>query len=206
MKLAAEDMKRTTMELGGHGPVLVFDDVEVDRVLDVPMVAGQIPQLRARSASARPASSSQEDVFDEVRRDGSSSAPQGVKVGDGLDPATQMGPMANPRRPDAMERLIGDAIAARRHARCGGSRIGNQGFFFAPTVLSNVPLDAADHERGAVRSRRHPQPVRGEADMIEEANRLPYGLAAYAWTADSPSARSASHARSNRAWSASTPT
>ena len=104
----------------------------------------------------------QEDVFERFR-DGFVERAKAVKVGDGLDDGTQMGPMANPRRPEAMERLIGDASAKGAKLRTGGERIGNQGFFYAPTVLSEVPLDAADHERGAVRPGRADQPVRGRA-------------------------------------------
>ncbi|HTU10749.1 MAG TPA: NAD-dependent succinate-semialdehyde dehydrogenase [Allosphingosinicella sp.] len=182
MKLAADDMKRTTMELGGHGPVLVFDDVEVDRVLDVMTPAkyrnsGQVCVSPTRFIV-------QEDVFDSFVA-GFTARVKTIKVGNGLDPDTQMGPMANPRRPDAMERLIGDAVARGGTLHTGGERIGNQGYFYAPTVLSNVPLDAEIMNEEPFGPVAILNPHRGEEDMIAEANRLPYGLAAYAWTADS---------------------
>jgi succinate-semialdehyde dehydrogenase/glutarate-semialdehyde dehydrogenase len=182
MKLAAEDMKRTTMELGGHGPVLVFDDVEVDKVLDVMAPAkyrnaGQVCVSPTRFIV-------EEDIFDDFVA-GFTERVKGIRVGDGLDPATQMGPMANPRRPDAMERLIGDAVAKGGTLHTGGERIGNQGYFYAPTVLSNVPLDAAIMNEEPFGPVAILNPYGGEAAMIEEANRLPYGLAAYAWTRDS---------------------
>ena len=182
MKLAADDMKRTTMELGGHGPVLVFDDVEVDRVLDVMAPAkyrnaGQVCVSPTRFIV-------EEDIFDEFVA-GFTDRVKGIKVGDGLDPETQMGPMANPRRPDAMERLIGDAVAKGGILHTGGERIGNQGYFYAPTVLSNVPLDAAIMNEEPFGPVAILNPYGGERAMIEEANRLPYGLAAYAWTRDS---------------------
>jgi len=182
MKLAADDMKRTTMELGGHGPVLVFDDVEVDRVLDVMAPgkyrnAGQVCVSPTRFIV-------EEDIFDDFVS-GFTERVKTIKVGDGLDPATQMGPMANPRRPDAMERLIGDAVAKGGILHTGGERIGNQGYFYAPTVLSNVPLDAAIMNEEPFGPVAILNPYGGERAMIEEANRLPYGLAAYAWTTDS---------------------
>jgi succinate-semialdehyde dehydrogenase/glutarate-semialdehyde dehydrogenase len=182
MKLAAEDMKRTTMELGGHGPVLVFGDVEVDRVLDVMAPAkyrnaGQVCVSPTRFIV-------EEDIFDAFVA-GFTDRVKGIRVGDGLDPATQMGPMANPRRPDAMERLIGDAVAKGGILHTGGERIGNQGYFYAPTVLSNVPLDAAIMNEEPFGPVAILNPYGGERAMIEEANRLPYGLAAYAWTRDS---------------------
>ena len=180
-KLAAEDMKRTTMELGGHGPVLVFDDADVDTVLNT-MVPGKY-----RNAGQVCVSPTRfivnENVFDRFR-DGFVERAKTIKVGNGLDPESQMGPMANPRRPDAMERLIGDAVARGGKLGTGGERIGNQGFFYAPTVLSEVPLDADIMNEEPFGPVAILNPFGSDDDMIAEANRLPYGLAAYAWTND----------------------
>jgi succinate-semialdehyde dehydrogenase / glutarate-semialdehyde dehydrogenase len=181
MKLAADDMKRTTMELGGHGPVLVFDDVDVDQVLDTVVPhkyrnAGQVCVSPTRFIV-------QDGVYDAFR-DGFIERAKAIKVGNGLEDGVQMGPMANPRRPEAMERMIGDAVAKGAKLGCGGERIGNQGYFFAPTVLSDVPLDAEimnEEPFGPVAILNR---FGTEADMIAEANRLPYGLAAYSWTKD----------------------
>jgi succinate-semialdehyde dehydrogenase/glutarate-semialdehyde dehydrogenase len=180
-KLAAEDCKRTTMELGGHGPVLVFDDVDVDQVLDVMAPAkyrnaGQVCVSPTRFIV-------QEDVFERFR-DGFAERAGRIAVGDGLDAATQMGPMANPRRPDAMERLIGDATAKGATLHTGGERIGNRGFFYKPSVLSEIPLDADIMNEEPFGPVALINPFADEDAMIAEANRLPYGLAAYAWTAD----------------------
>jgi succinate-semialdehyde dehydrogenase/glutarate-semialdehyde dehydrogenase len=180
-KLAAEDMKRTTMELGGHGPVLVFDDADLDKALDTLVTskfrnAGQVCVSPTRFIV-------QQNVFERFR-DGFVQRAEAITVGDGLDPATKMGPMANPRRPEAMDRLIGDATAKGAVLHTGGRRIGNRGYFYAPTVLSEVPLDAEimnDEPFGPVALIN---PYRDEDAMIAEANRLPYGLAAYAWTRD----------------------
>jgi succinate-semialdehyde dehydrogenase / glutarate-semialdehyde dehydrogenase len=180
-KLAADDMKRTTMELGGHGPVLVFDDVDVNQVLDTVVPhkyrnAGQVCVSPTRFIV-------QEGVFNKFR-DGFIERAKAIKVGNGLDDGIQMGPMANPRRPDAMERMIGDAVAKGAKLGCGGERIGNQGYFYAPSVISEVPLDAEimnDEPFGPVAIIN---PFGDEQSMIAEANRLPYGLAAYSWTND----------------------
>ena len=85
------------------------------------------------------------------------------RVGNGLEEGVQMGPMANPRRPEAMERLIGGAVRAGARLHTGGRRIGTQGYFYAPTVLSEIPLERRHHERGAVRPGRAHQslPHRG---------------------------------------------
>ena len=180
-KLAADNMLRTTMELGGHGPVLVFDDVDVDRVLDVAVAgktrnAGQVCVSPTRFIV-------QEDVFERFR-DGFAERAKAVKVGDGLLEGTQMGPMANARRPEAMERLIGNAKDKGATLDSGGNRIGNRGFFFEPTVLSEVPLEADVMNEEPFGPVALINPYKGEDEMIAEANRLPYGLAAYAWTND----------------------
>ena len=180
-KLAADNMLRTTMELGGHGPVLVFDDVDVDHVLDVAVAgkyrnAGQVCVSPTRFIV-------QENVFERFR-DGFAERAQKVKVGDGLAEGTQMGPMANKRRPEAMDRLIGNAKDKGAKLNAGGSRIGNQGFFFQPTVLSEVPLEADIMHEEPFGPVALINPYKGEDEMIAEANRLEYGLAGYAWTND----------------------
>jgi succinate-semialdehyde dehydrogenase/glutarate-semialdehyde dehydrogenase len=181
MKLAAENMLRTTMELGGHGPVLVFDDVDVDQVLDVAVPgkyrnAGQVCVSPTRFIV-------QENVFEKFR-EGFAERMKAVKIGDGLHDGIQMGPMANARRPEAMERLIGNARDKGAKLHTGGNRIGNQGFFFEPTVLSEIPLDADVMSEEPFGPVALINPYRGEDEMIAEANRVPYGLAGYAWTND----------------------
>ena len=181
MKLAADDMKRTTMELGGHGPVLVFDDVDVDTVLDTMVTAkyrnaGQVCVSPTRFIV-------QQDVFDRFRT-GFVERAKAIKVGNGLDDGVKMGPMANPRRPDAMERMIGDAVGRGGKLLTGGERIGNQGYFYAPSVLTDVPIDAEIMNEEPFGPVAILNPFAREDDMIAEANRLPYGLAAYSWTKD----------------------
>lgn len=180
-KLAADNCIRTTMELGGHGPVLVFGDADIDRALDTMVTskyrnAGQVCVSPTRFIV-------EESVFDRFR-DGFVERVKAIRVGNGLDEGAQMGPMANARRPEAMERLIGDATARGAKLLAGGERVGNAGFFYAPSVLSEIPLDAAVLNEEPFGPVALLNPFRGEAAMIEEANRLPYGLAAYAWTQD----------------------
>jgi succinate-semialdehyde dehydrogenase/glutarate-semialdehyde dehydrogenase len=93
--------------------------------------------------------------------------------------------MANPRRPDAMERMIGGAKASGGKLGTGGERIGNQGYFYAPSVLSEVPLDAEIMNEEPFGPVAILNPFGTEEAMIAEANRLEYGLAAYSWTNDS---------------------
>jgi succinate-semialdehyde dehydrogenase/glutarate-semialdehyde dehydrogenase len=180
-KLAAENMQRTTMELGGHGPVLVFDDADFDKALATAVGGkyrncGQVCVSPTRFIV-------QESVFEKFR-DGFIEGARRVVVGDGLAEGTTMGPMANARRPEAMERLIGNALQKGAKLGAGGERIGNRGFFYAPSVLSEIPLDADIMNEEPFGPVALINPFKGEDDMIAEANRLPYGLAAYAWTGD----------------------
>ncbi len=180
-KLAAEDLKITTMELGGHGPVLVFKDADIETALDT-MVgnkfrnAGQVCVSPTRFLV-------EEDVFEKFR-DGFVERAEKVKVGNGFDDGVQMGPMANDRGPDGIQKKLGDAKEKGAKLLTGGERIGNQGYFHAPTVLSEVPIDAEIMNEEPFGPVALINPMAGEDAMIEEANRLPYGLAAYAWTND----------------------
>jgi succinate-semialdehyde dehydrogenase/glutarate-semialdehyde dehydrogenase len=181
MRLAADDVKRTTMELGGHGPVLIFADADIDAALN--MVVGGKMRNAGQVCIAPTRFIVEESVFDKFA-DGFVARAAAVTVGDGFDPDVQMGPMANARRPLAMEHLVADALAHGAKMPIGGARIGARGFFFAPTVLTDVPQSSIimnDEPFGPVAIINR---FADENAMLTEANRLPYGLAAYAWTQD----------------------
>ncbi|KLI65275.1 NAD-dependent succinate-semialdehyde dehydrogenase [Aurantiacibacter marinus] len=180
-KMAADDLKIATMELGGHGPVLVFNDSDLTKVLDTMVAnkfrnAGQVCVSPTRFLI-------EEDIFDKFR-DGFVERAKALTVGNGMDKGTDMGPMANARGLDNIAKLIANAQDKGANLLTGGERIGNQGFFFQPTVLSEVPLDSDIMNNEPFGPVAILNAMPGEAAMIEEANRLPYGLAAYAWTND----------------------
>ena len=181
MRLAADNMLRTTMELGGHGPVLVFDDADLQRALDT-----VVPHKyrNAGQVCVSPTRFIVEDGLFERFRDGFVERAKAIRVGNGLEDGTQMGPLANPRRPEAMDRMIGQAVERGATLHCGGHKLGNQGYFYAPSVLSDVPLDAEIMNEEPFGPVALINRYADEAAMIAEANRLPYGLAAYAWTQD----------------------
>jgi succinate-semialdehyde dehydrogenase/glutarate-semialdehyde dehydrogenase len=177
--LAGAHMKRATMELGGHAPTIVFDDADIDiasRILAASKLrnAGQVCISPTRFLV-------QEPVYDQFV-DKFIAHIKAAKVGDGLAPDTQMGPMANPRRIQAMETFIGDAVKHGGELKTGGNRIGNKGNFFEPTVLTNVPKDARIMNEEPFGPVAVISPFRGFDDVVEEANRLPFGLASYAYT------------------------
>ena len=184
--LAGTHMKRATMELGGHAPSIVFDDADVDLAVSILKAnkqrnAGQVCVSPTRFLV-------QEGVYEDFVgkfTDGMSA----IKVGDGLDSDSQMGPMANPRRITAMEDFIGDAVQKGANLRTGGKRIGNKGNFFEPTVLTDVPLDAKIMNEEPFGPVAVIAPFKGFDDVVAEANRLPYGLAAYAYTGSGKTAQ-----------------
>ena len=180
-KLAAEGLKKATMELGGHGPVLVFDDMDVDTVLD------QMVPAKYRNAGqvcVSPTRFIVQDSIYEKFRDGFAARAKAIQVGNGFEDGTQMGPMANARRPDTIESMIADAKDKGAQLLAGGERIGNQGFFYAPSVLADLPLDAEIMNEEPFGPVALINRYADEDAMLEEANRLQYGLAAYAWTQD----------------------
>ena len=179
MKLAADTMMKTTMELGGHGPVLVFDDCDLDKTLDLLVAhkfrnAGQVCVAPTRFHI-------QQGIYDRFAAGFAERAAR-LKVGDGMAADTQMGPMANPRRPEAIEALVDDARDAGARVLAGGTRGGGDGFFFAPTVLADVPLGARAMNEEPFGPIALLHPFATIEDAIAEANRLPFGLAAYCFT------------------------
>jgi succinate-semialdehyde dehydrogenase / glutarate-semialdehyde dehydrogenase len=182
VKLAADGMKRTTMELGGHAPVLVFDDVDVEQVLDQSVFA------KYRNAGQVCVSPTRfyvhEKIYDRFVA-GFAARARALRVGDGLSETTQMGPLAHARRVDVMESLLRDAREQGAQFHTGGSRLGSQGFFWQPTVLSDVTNDARIMNEEPFGPVAIINPFSDFDSVIQQANRLPYGLAAYAFTRSS---------------------
>ena len=184
MKLAADDMKRITLELGGHAPVLIFDDCDLDKTLDM-----VVPQ-KFRNAGQVCVSPTrfyvQEAIYDAFLK-GFAERTANVKIGDGLVADTKMGPLANARRPDAIERLVNDAEAKGARVLTGGHRgpvssHENGGFFFQPTLLGDVPVTADIMNEEPFGPVAVTAKFKDFDEAIEQANRLPFGLAAFAFT------------------------
>ncbi|WP_349370610.1 NAD-dependent succinate-semialdehyde dehydrogenase [Salinarimonas sp.] len=177
--LAGAHMKRATMELGGHAPAIVFQDADVQKALSVLSAnkyrnAGQVCIAPTRFLV-------HEAVYDRFV-DGFVDISKNLAVGNGLDPEVKMGPLAHARRIEAMESLVADAVDKGATLKTGGKRIGNQGYFYEPTVFVDVPKDARimnEEPFGPVASISR---FSSDEEAFEEANRLPYGLAAYAYT------------------------
>jgi succinate-semialdehyde dehydrogenase/glutarate-semialdehyde dehydrogenase len=177
--LAGKHMKRVSMELGGHAPVIVCEDA------DVALAVKSAGAAKFRNAGQVCISPTRFLVHESVRQEFAHAMAEharGLRVGDGLAEGTQMGPLANPRRLTAMAEIHEDAVAKGATVLTGGKRIGEAGNFWEPTVLADVPLDARlfnDEPFGPVAG------IRGFTTLdeaIAEANRLSFGLAGYAFT------------------------
>lgn len=185
-KLAADTLKRCTMELGGHSPVIVFDDADVEKALNV---MGGFKFRNAGQVCISPTRFYvQENVYSKFV-DGFAERAQAQKVGNGLEKGVTMGPLIAARRMEVMEDFTSEAVGAGASLKTGGERIGNQGNFWAPTILSDVPDNAKIMVEEPFGPIAPVAPFKGMDDVLERANSLPFGLAAYVWTADGRKAK-----------------
>jgi succinate-semialdehyde dehydrogenase/glutarate-semialdehyde dehydrogenase len=178
-EMAGRHMKPAIMELGGHAPVIVCDDVDPAATAGTSVIgksrnAGQVCVAPTRFFV-------QESIYEQFAQTFAEKATQ-LKIGNGLDPSIQMGPLANARRIDAMETLVADAKARGARVLAGGHRIGNRGYFFPLTVLADLPDDARAMNEEPFGPLALVNPVKTLDEAIEKANSLPYGLAGYAFT------------------------
>lgn len=178
-ELAARHLKPSIMELGGHAPVIVCEDAD-------PVMAAQASVIgKTRNSGQVCVSPTRFYVHERIYKsfiDTVTEKGNAVKVGDVLDPATQMGPLANERRVATMERLIADATSKGARVLCGGSRLTNRGYHFPLTALADVPDDACAMQEEPFGPLALISPVRTLDEAIDKANALPFGLAAYAFT------------------------
>jgi succinate-semialdehyde dehydrogenase/glutarate-semialdehyde dehydrogenase len=177
--MAGQHMKRMTMELGGHAPVIVFNDA------DISLAAKTMAASKFRNAGQVCVSPTrflvQEDVFNEFVDQFVLHAEK-LKVGNGMEAGITMGPLANPRRVTAMQNLVDDAQQQNAKLKTGGKRLGSSGNFWTPTVLTELSLSARAMSEEPFGPMALINPFNTFDDAVQEANRLPFGLAAYAWT------------------------
>jgi succinate-semialdehyde dehydrogenase/glutarate-semialdehyde dehydrogenase len=183
--LAAKGVKRTTLELGGHSPVVVFGDADPEKTADT------IAAFKYRNAGQVCISPTrfyvQEPVYDRFLKRFTDFA-NAIKLGDGLEDGVTMGPMANARRLDALEGFVNDAKNRGGKIVTGGKRRGNQGYYFEPTVVTDIPDDSkvmTEEPFGPI------APIvtfKTFDEVVARANSLSYGLAAYAFTSSTATA------------------
>lgn len=177
--LAGAHMKPAIMELGGHAPVIVCDDVDP--------VTSAAAAVTGKSRNAGQVCVSptrwfvEEKIYEPFARAFADKAAS-LKIGSGMDPATQLGPLANVRRVEAMTELVADAKAKGARILSGGARIANRGYYFPLTVMADLPNDARVMQEEPFGPIAVVNPVKSIEEAIARANELPYGLAAYAFT------------------------
>lgn len=187
--LAGAHMKRVTMELGGHSPVLVFEDADVEQA------AKLVSAMKMRNAGQLCIAPSRffihEKVYDKFLSTFTDSVSK-LKVGDGMLPDTQMGPLVHEKRVHMMQSLVDDALERGAKVHLGGKAIEGSGYFFPPTVLTDIAEDArmmVEEPFGPI------APIvrfKDTDEVIRRANSLPFGLAAYAFTGSIKTSRQVS--------------
>lgn len=179
--LAAQNVVRATMELGGHAPFIVFDDV------DAGAIGRQAAASKFRNAGQICTAPTRFIVHEDAHNaflHGFTEVAQGLKVGPGDAAGVTMGPLIGERRVEFMEHLVRDALAGGAKLSAGGDRLGREGFFFGPTVLSDLAPDALCLREEPFGPLAAIVPFRRDEEAIALANALPFGLAAYAFTND----------------------
>lgn len=177
--LAGLHMKRATMELGGHAPVIIAEDADIE------LAARYTSAGKFRNAGQICIAPTRFLVHERIKDDFAAAFVQharAIQVGNGLETGTTMGPLANTRRLSAMKKLVTDACNRGAKLALGGERVGLDGNFWAPTVLTDVPQEAEifnEEPFGPIAAMRTFSQL---DEAIEEANRLPFGLASYAYT------------------------
>ena len=183
--LAAKGMKRATMELGGHSPVVVFADADPEKTADT------IAAFKYRNAGQVCISPTrfyvQEPVYDRFLKRFTEFA-NAIKLGDGLEQGTTMGPLANARRLDAMEAIVNDSRSRGAKIVTGGKRRANQGYFFEPTVVTDLPDDSKLMTQEPFGPIAPVVTFKSFDEVVARANALPFGLAAYAFTGSTQTA------------------
>ncbi len=175
----ADDMKKITMELGGHSPVIVFDDVDVEKAATI------CAHGKYHNAGQACISPTRFYVHDSVVKQFTArfvEVSKNLKVGNGLEPGIEMGPLSNHRRLEAMEDFVADAKAKGAALLTGGKRIGNRGYFWEPTAFSEAPNDCKLMNLEPFGPISAINRWSKFDEVVREANRLPFGLAAYAFT------------------------
>jgi succinate-semialdehyde dehydrogenase/glutarate-semialdehyde dehydrogenase len=181
LKGAADQVLKPAMELGGNAPVVVFEDANMDTAIEGTMLAKMRNLGEACTAANR--IYVHESIAEEFTRRLSAEM-SALKVGDGTDPSVDVGPLVNADTRDKVAEFVADAVAKGAKVECGGAVPNGKGFYYPPTVLSNVSEDAEcvrDEIFGPVAAI---QTFTDQEDVIARANDTEYGLVAYVFSED----------------------
>lgn len=183
--MAGQALKPITLELGGHAPVIVCEDADLEKTAQI-LAAGKF-RGTGQICLSPTRFLVQKNVYEKFLALFVEAAKQ-LKIGNGLDPDTKVGPLSNERRIKAIGEMVADAKTKGARILLGGERVPGPGLFWQPTILADVPHDAIVMHEEPFGPIAVVLPFETLDEAIAEANRLPYGLAAYGFT---ESARSA---------------
>jgi len=178
---SAHQLLRVSMELGGNAPFIVFDDANLDAAVDGAMLAKMRNNGEACTAANR--FLVHESLTDQFARR-LADRMQALVVGRGTDPDTDVGPLIDQKALTKVSHLVDDAVAKGATLHCGGKPVGERGYFFAPTVLTGVPQEAAIEGEEIFGPVAPVTSFKTEDEVVQRANGTPYGLAAYLYTRD----------------------
>jgi len=178
---AAKQVKPLSLELGGHAPVIVFEDADLKAAVEGAMLAKY--RNSGQSCIAANRIYVQKPVYEEFLKLFVEKA-KALPVGDGLDPKSQVGALIDQEALAKAEEHVHDAVKGGARLLCGGKRIPSAGFFFEPTVLADVAPGALCRHEETFAPIAPVSAFDTEKQVIEEANNSPYGLSAYAFTRD----------------------
>jgi len=181
LRSAADQVLKPAMELGGNAPVVVFEDADLDTAVEGTMLA------KMRNLGEACTAANRIYVHERVAEDFTkrlTAAMSALKLGDGTDPSVDVGPLVNAATRNTVARFVADAVAKGAKVECGGTAPEGKGFYYPPTVLSNVSEDADcvhDEIFGPVAAI---QTFSDQHDVIRRANDTEYGLVAYVFSED----------------------
>ncbi len=178
---AGSEVKKTVLELGGSDPFLVLEDADLD------LVAAQAPNARLQNCGQSCIAAKRFIVHKNIAEEFLSrfkTAFENYVVGDPIDEKTQMGPMVNAGAREEIERQVQESLAQGAELVTGGKRIGEKGFFYAPTILANVKKGMSAYDEEIFGPVASVIVVESEEEAIRVANDTPFGLGSSIWTRD----------------------
>jgi phenylacetaldehyde dehydrogenase len=198
VQAAVGNLKKVTLELGGKSPQVLYKDADMD--VAIPGAANGIFFNQGQCCNAGSRLYIERDVYDEVVQ-GISDAASKIKVGPGLDPDTQMGPLTSAEQHEKVLGYLSSGLDAGAHAPAGGGRVGSRGYFVQPTVLTDTTPDMNVVREEIFGPVVCAIPFRSEEDVIDSGNDTNYGLASGIWTRDINKAhRTARRLRAGTVW------
>jgi succinate-semialdehyde dehydrogenase/glutarate-semialdehyde dehydrogenase len=181
LEQAAQHVMRSSMELGGNAPFIVFEDADLDRAVDGAVAAKMRNMGEACTAANR--IFVQRSVA-EIFADRVAGRLNSMPLGDGVEPGIEVGPLVDEKALGKVQALVDDAVHKGARVICGGNRLSRSGYFYSPTVLADVSAEADLMTEEIFGPVAPIVPFETEEEVVRLANDTPYGLVGYLFTKD----------------------